>query len=109
MAGSGRLFGGLCSVALKGALARVVEEGTGAPAGVLPGMAGKTGTVETGRSDATGRELYLGWFAGFWPVWDPRLVVVVLVEDTTEGGPQAAAVFGEILREVQKKDKGGTG
>lgn len=86
------------------ALTRAVQTGTGRAAAVAEGVAGKTGTAETGRRGADGRELYDGWFAGFWPVWDPRYVVVVLIEDTPAGGGAAAGVFGDILRGILETD-----
>lgn len=92
-------------------LVQAVSGGTGQAAAVLPGVAGKTGTAETGRRDAAGRELYHGWFAGFWPTVAPRLVIVVLIEDTPVGGGEAAAIFGEILESlaVQKETTPGIG
>jgi len=79
------------------ALTAAVGEGAGRLAAVADGVAGKTGTAETGRTDQAGQELYHGWFAGYWPAWAPRYVVVVLIEDTPAGGAAAAAVFGEII------------
>jgi cell division protein FtsI (penicillin-binding protein 3) len=80
-------------------LASVVEEGTGKLAEV-PGyrVAGKTGTAQkpTGGSYA-GR--HAAWFAGFLPTPDPRLVIVVCVDEphsTFWAADVAAPAFGRI-------------
>lgn len=84
------------------ALLAAVREGTGKAAAVTADVAGKTGTAETGRTDRAGAELYDGWFAGFWPAYDPRYVIVVLIEDTPVGGRAAAQAFGEILEGLRR-------
>jgi penicillin-binding protein A len=83
---------------------RVVDEGTGQAAqiGDLQ-VAGKTGTAQTGRKDATGAELYDAWFVAFAPVANPRVAIAVVVEDTPEFGGQISApiardVIGALLR-----------
>lgn len=96
-AGGERVLSPFTALEVTRGLALAVTQGTGRAAAVVDGVAGKTGTAETGRHDAAGRPLYHGWFAGFWPTLDPRLVIVVLAEDTPVGGAAAAEVFGEIL------------
>jgi cell division protein FtsI (penicillin-binding protein 3) len=83
-------------------LASVVETGTGGAA-QIPGyqVAGKTGTA---RKLVDGRYVrrYVASFAGFLPASDPRVVIVVSIDEpsTVYGGVAAAPVFSEIARHV---------
>jgi cell division protein FtsI/penicillin-binding protein 2 len=82
-------------------LEAVVSEGTGELAGVSGfRTAGKTGTAQRvvdGRFDDTH---HIAWFAGFMPMPDPRIAVVVAIEDPVEidfwASTVAAPVFAEI-------------
>ncbi len=79
-------------------LAKVTKEGTGQAAYVEGwGSAGKTGTAETGRHDLKGKGVNHAWFAGYAPLDNPRLVMVVFVEDGMSGGDVAAPIFREIV------------
>ena len=74
---------------LRAALAGVVQRGTAASAkiqGVT--FAGKTGTAQSGKF-VGGKELNHAWFAGFAPVEDPKIVVVVMIEFGGHGGRSA--------------------
>ncbi len=85
------------ALTLKSMLLRVVREGTGQEAAVHGfGVAGKTGTAETGRRDASGEPITHAWFAGFFPYSRPEFTVVVLVEEGGLGGDVAARAFSEI-------------
>ncbi|MBK7976215.1 MAG: PASTA domain-containing protein [Deltaproteobacteria bacterium] len=83
----------------------VTAEGTG-EAARLPGVrvAGKTGTAQKARVDGRGYddERVVASFAGYVPADDPRLVIVVAVDEPTGpvtfGGLVAAPVFREIAR-----------
>jgi cell division protein FtsI (penicillin-binding protein 3) len=83
-------------------LASVVETGTGGAA-QIPGyqVAGKTGTA---RKLVEGRYVrrYMASFVGFLPASDPRVVIVVSIDEprTVYGGVAAAPVFSEIARHV---------
>lgn len=86
---------------IRRAMAAVVSAGTGGRARV-PGLevAGKTGTAQVvrkgegkGRSDLKDH----GWFAGFAPVENPQVAVVVLVENGGFGGQVAAPVAKAIF------------
>jgi cell division protein FtsI (penicillin-binding protein 3) len=83
-------------------LASVVELGTGGAA-QIPGyqVAGKTGTA---RKLVDGRYVhrYMASFVGFLPASDPRVVIVVSIDDpsTVYGGVAAAPAFSEIARHV---------
>ncbi len=78
------------------------EHGTGAAAAV-PGyeVAGKTGTARKPLDGGYEAGAYVGSFAGFAPVDDPRLVVAVMIDEPHAGGyyggTVAAPVFSEIM------------
>lgn len=79
----------------------VSREGTGYQAQV-PGfrVAGKTGTVK--KLNANGYERrYISLFAGFAPVSNPRLVMVVTIDDPQGddyyGGKVAAPIFAKVM------------
>lgn len=81
---------------IRQAMLGVVEEGTGARSKV-PGVAigGKTGTAQVVKKGEEKRNADLkdhAWFASFAPVDDPRIAVVVLVENGGFGGLVAAPV-----------------
>jgi cell division protein FtsI (penicillin-binding protein 3) len=82
--------------------AAVGEDGTGTAAQVADyRVAGKTGTVRKLTADGYSDEHYVAWFAGFAPASDPRLVMVVMVDEPREGGyfggQVAAPVFGRVM------------
>jgi len=90
---------------LHDALAAVVAEGTGKQARI-PGVtvAGKTGTAQTHefRSDAERkrRDQDHAWFAGFAPLEEPQVVVVVFVERGGLGGQVAAPIAREVFKAI---------
>lgn len=83
-------------------LRAVVSDGTGAAAAV-PGydVAGKTGTAQKPRTDGGGyvAGAYVSSFAGFLPAYDPRIVIVVTIDEPTKGiygGTVAAPSFSRV-------------
>ncbi|MGH8583883.1 MAG: peptidoglycan D,D-transpeptidase FtsI family protein [Gammaproteobacteria bacterium] len=87
-------------------LERAVTEGTGGQARV-PGyrVAGKTGTArKTKAGGGYARDRYLALFAGMIPASDPRLVMVVAIDEPRGtkyyGGEVAAPVFARVMREA---------
>ena len=91
-----------------GLLEKVVSEGGGGRAKV-PGyrFAGKTGTAEKlneqGGGYLDGR--YIASFAGFGPLEDPQIVVLVIVDDPIGmyyGGLVAAPVFSHVAGEIMQ-------
>lgn len=86
---------------LKSMMRRVVTEGTGRRA-FAPGVeaAGKTGTAQKiGIKNRSGRKLYTAYFVGFAPVSNPRIVVLVMVDEPSRGvygGTIAAPAFARI-------------
>ena len=84
---------------VKDMMVSVVEHGSGKKAEPFTGGAGgKTASAQTGQCrDEDGKEeIVHAWFAGFFPVAEPKYVVVVLVEDGESGGDVAAPIFKEI-------------
>ena len=77
------------------------QAGTAAKAAV-PGyrVAGKTGTARLVGDKGYDDERHVAWFAGVVPVSDPRLVMVVLVNEPSSGvnsgGGVAAPIFGRV-------------
>jgi len=92
---------------IRQAMLGVVDEGTGARSKV-PGVpiAGKTGTAQVVKKGEEKRQADLkdhAWFASFAPVDNPKIAVVVLVENGGFGGlvaaPIAKAVYEAAFRE----------
>ncbi len=89
---------------LKKALEKVVAEGTGKQA-YVPGyrLAGKTGTANKVIDGRVVQGQYLAWFIGFAPANDPKLALLVMVDEpkgTYYGGVIAAPVFSGVMRDV---------
>ncbi|MCH2412533.1 MAG: penicillin-binding protein 2, partial [Acidimicrobiales bacterium] len=89
-------------------LERVVESGTGTR-GQVPGyrVAGKTGTAwkprpEGGYGEGSGNIDYVSSFVGMLPAEDPKLVVLVVVDEpalsTYSGGRAAAPIFADFAQ-----------
>lgn len=96
-----RVLSASTAAALHEVFRGTVEAGTGtAAASPLFSCGGKTGTAETGKRDGGGELLSHAWFAGFAPLEEPLLAVVVLVEEGGNGGRVAAPVFNAILSRV---------
>lgn len=76
-------------------LVEVIETGTGRRAKIKDHViAGKTGTAETKEG------MPHSWFGGYGPVGDPRIVVVVLIENGGSGGQVAAPVAKKIFEKA---------
>ena len=86
---------------LRTMLEGVVVEGTGKLARV-PGYraAGKTGTAQRAVSGGFDDTHHVSWFAGFLPMPDPQIVVVVAVEDPSERDFWASTVAAPIFAEI---------
>ncbi len=80
----------------------VSNEGTGVRASI-PGysVAGKTGTVHKSSTEGYAEDKYISLFAGMAPASDPKLVLVVLVNEPRSGsyfgGEVAAPIFSTIM------------
>lgn len=91
---------------LVGLLEQVVASGGGSKAAVKGyRIGGKTGTAQKAKEDGVGYYdgRYVASFCGFAPVEDPRIAVLVIIDDPTGiyyGGQIAAPVAGQIFEEV---------
>ena len=94
---------------LIGLLEQVVAAGGGSKAAVKGyRIAGKTGTAQKIRLDTSGYMdgRYIASFCGFAPVDDPKVVVLVILDDPAGGNfyggqiaaPVASAIFSQIFR-----------
>ncbi|MBS2035844.1 penicillin-binding protein 2 [bacterium] len=85
----------------------VCDHGTGKHFANIPGYrtGGKTGTAQVVHNGAYG-DTYIGSFLGVCPVEDPRIVVLVKIEEPTPiywGGTVAAPVFARVAQEAMWK------
>ena len=94
---------------LMGLLEQVVASGGGAKAAVRGyRIAGKTGTAQKIREDGSGYMdgRYIASFCGFAPVEDPKLTVLVMIDDPGTGnfygGQIAAPVAGRIFAQLMR-------
>lgn len=85
---------------IKSLMEAVTAYGTGMEAGMdyYGGAGGKTGSAETGSKDVVH-----AWFAGYFPLVEPKYSIAVFVENGLYGGKAAAPVFAEIAREMTDK------
>ncbi len=88
-----------------GMLGLVTEKGGSATKARVNGyaVAGKTGTSRKVSSKGGYEKKYLSLFAGFAPAENPKLVMVVMIDDPAKGGyyggEVAAPVFGKVMSE----------
>lgn len=84
------------------ALESVVEEGGTGGKAAVPGyrIAGKTGTAKVATAGGYGKD-YVGTFAGFAPVSNPRFAMVVIINEphgtSYYGGSVAGPTFAEVM------------
>lgn len=85
---------------LKDLMEAVTIYGTGQEANIMKygGAAGKTGSAQTGKPDVVH-----AWFAGYFPLNEPKYSMVVLAENGKYGGKTAAPVFAEIASQIMEK------
>ncbi len=101
-----RVISPLTAAQMKQMLQGVVLHGTGRKA-ILEGYtsAGKTGTAQK-VDPATGaysKTKYVGSFAGFAPINDPKIAVVVILDSAVglhQGGQVSAPVFQRVVQQV---------
>ena len=94
------------SATMRELLGSVVSEGGGKNARVDGwSVGGKTGTAQIYRNGKIESNLHIGSFVGFAPVEEPKVAVLVIVNEAqvkpdyggTTAAPFAAQIFGEIL------------
>ncbi len=80
---------------------QVTISGTGHRANMeeYGGIAGKTGSAETGWA-VEGETKVHAWFAGYFPVENPQYAMVVFVENGRWGGTAAAPVFKDMAEKI---------
>ncbi len=89
--------------ALLAMMEAAVEPGGTATRAAVDGyrLAGKTGTVRKSIAGGYSSDHYVSWFAGVGPVSDPRLAMVVMLDEpggeAYYGGQIAAPVFGQVM------------
>jgi cell division protein FtsI (penicillin-binding protein 3) len=89
--------------AVRKMMEEVVKPGGTAPTAAISGyrVAGKTGTVHKSEAGGYAKHRYLALFAGLAPASDPRLVVVVVVNEPSRdehfGGQVAGPVFSRVM------------
>jgi cell division protein FtsI/penicillin-binding protein 2 len=77
------------------------SEGTGRRFQTLPvDVSGKSGTAQTGKKNAEGKDLYNKWFAGYFPSSQPKYALVVVEMDTTSDEAGTNAAFYDIVNEI---------
>lgn len=82
------------------------DKGTGRRFQDLPyGVAGKSGTAQTGSQDKKGNPLYHKWFAGYFPVEKPKYALVVVHLDETSGRAKTNDAFYDIVKKVNEIEK----
>lgn len=86
-------------------LESVVSEGTGSKA-QIPGYAigGKTGTANKVIDGVYGKGKYVSSFVGIAPTTNPKMVVLVIIDEpnpnNNSGGQIAAPVAGEVIQDI---------
>lgn len=81
----------------------VVQPGGTAPKAQVPGyrVAGKTGTAQKVENGVYAEGRYISSFIGMAPASNPRLIIAVMIDETTDGqyygGAVAAPVFSSVM------------
>ncbi|ANB60576.1 peptidoglycan D,D-transpeptidase FtsI family protein [Anoxybacteroides amylolyticum] len=79
--------------------------GTGRRFQTLPyAVAGKSGTAQTGKTNASGEPLINKWFAGYFPADSPKYVLVVVALDSTSERAVTNDVFYELVKRLYEWD-----
>jgi cell division protein FtsI (penicillin-binding protein 3) len=82
----------------------VTSKGGTAPKAQAVGysVGGKTGTAHKQEGGSYASHKYRAWFVGMAPIWNPRIVVAVMVDEPTKGsyfgGDVAGPVFSEVVQ-----------
>jgi peptidoglycan glycosyltransferase/penicillin-binding protein 2 len=74
-----------------------MEYGTGNNLKADESTAGKTGSAE---AYDNGEYLVHGWFAGFYPVENPKYTVVIFAENGRSGRKSAVPIFEELVKKL---------
>lgn len=80
-----------------------VTDGTASKSGFEDfGVAGKTGSAETGWTNESGEPMVHGWFCGFFPYDKPKYAMAVFCEDGKSGAESCVKPFMKICEEIEK-------
>lgn len=84
-------------------LREVVNSGTGKYIDLdeIGSCGGKTGSAE---AILNRKEAIHGWFSGFYPAYNPKYVITVLVEDAKSGSISATPIFERIIKEINNSN-----
>lgn len=66
--------------------------------------AGKTATAQTGQFDGE-KEICHSWFAGWYPVENPELVIVIMKENGSSGNADCSPVFKKVVDTLTTENK----
>jgi cell division protein FtsI/penicillin-binding protein 2 len=99
--GRRRVMDEALAVRLRRILEDVVLKGTGEQA-AIPGYrtAGKTGTAQRAVDGSFDDEHHVAWFAGFFPMPEPRVAVVVAVENPAISDIWASSVSAPVFADI---------
>ena len=92
-------------VKLKAFMRNVVGADNSYSAPEKTSAAGKTSTAQTGSFDKNGNEVYNCWFTGFFPSYNPKYAVTVMIEGGISGNQNAGPVFKQIADEITEYEK----
>ena len=82
------------------------EKGTGRRFQTLPyEVAGKSGTAETGKTNENGVPLVNKWFAGYFPVTEPRYALVVVDLDQVSSKSVTNDVYYDFVNQLYQLEK----
>ncbi|MCM1329437.1 MAG: penicillin-binding protein 2 [Ruminococcus sp.] len=81
---------------LKGFMVRTVRAENSMSKPDKTAAGGKTSTAQTGTFDENGNEIMNCWFTGYFPSYNPKYAVTVLIE----GGKSGNSVSGPVFRQI---------
>lgn len=101
-----RVISGQSTVIMRQLLSSVVDEGGTGRRAHVPGyrIAGKTGTARKSTQHGYSEQLHISVFAGMAPLSNPRMVMVVMIDEPQSGeysgGQVAAPVFAAVMADA---------
>ncbi len=99
-----RIFSPEVAREIRKMLNMVTDKGGTAPQAQAVGysVGGKTGTAHKQEGGSYASHKYRSWFVGMAPIWNPRIVVAVMVDEPSNGvyfgGSVAGPVFSEVVQ-----------
>lgn len=101
-----RVISNITATKIRYMMEQVVNIGTGKKASLdeLGGIAGKTGTAQTGWVQNDTTKVH-AWFCGFYPIVKPKYAMVVFIDGGNSGGINAAPLFKNMAYEILSLNK----